>query len=110
MPKAVIQALTPLLLLPFLAAEASAASAQEQRGRSLAVGMCGCCHAVDAAGDSPHLAAPPFRVLGRSLDLARFSQRLREGILTGHPDMPMFRFNGDDAAAFTAYLRSIQTP
>lgn len=108
--KIIITALTPLLLLSSLAADAFAASAQEQRGRVLAVGMCGGCHAVGATGKSPHLAAPPFRVLGRSLDLAKFSQRLREGILTGHPDMPMFRISGDDAAAFTAYLRSIQAP
>ena len=106
----IARALTPLLLLPLVAADASAASAQQQRGRSLAFGMCGGCHAVDPTGDSPHLAAPPFRVLGRQLDLDKFSQRLREGILTGHPDMPMFRISGDDAAAFTAYLRSIQVP
>jgi hypothetical protein len=36
--------------------------------------------------------------------------RLREGLMSGHPDMPTFRFTREDARAFVLYLRSIQTP
>jgi hypothetical protein len=36
---------------------------------------------------------------------------MREGIVTGHEDMPMFRFKGgSDADAVVAYIRSIQRP
>jgi hypothetical protein len=30
---------------------------------------------------------------------------LREGLASGHPDMPTFRFSREDARALTAYLR-----
>jgi len=72
--------------------------------------MCVPCHAIGRRGSSPHRAAPAFRELSRRVDLDRFSIRLREGLISGHPDMPMFRFARDDARALTAYLRSIQAP
>ena len=37
--------------------------------------------------------ALPFRQLGRSFDMDQFAQDLRRGILSGHPDMPEFKFN-----------------
>jgi mono/diheme cytochrome c family protein len=90
--------------------ESNAQSALQQRGRTLAVGMCGGCHAVGPAGESPHIAAPPFRALSRGIDFDKFVRRLQEGILTGHHDMPMFRFTNDDARALVAYMRSIEAP
>ena len=53
-------------------------------------------------------SALPLRMLGRSFVLDQFAQDLRRGILSGHPGMPEFKFNDDDARAATAYLRSIQ--
>ena len=82
----------------------------EQHGRALAEGMCGTCHAVGRSGRSPHLGAPPFRQLGRRLDLDDFTARLREGLMVGHRDMPMFHFTREDARAFVFYLRAIQAP
>jgi mono/diheme cytochrome c family protein len=70
--------------------------------------FCAECHAVSAADASPHAQAPAFRVLDRRVNLDTFFQRLREGVTSGHPDMPTFRFARDDARAFIAYLRSIQ--
>jgi hypothetical protein len=35
---------------------------------------------------------------------------LREGLMAGHRDMPMFRFSREDARDFVMYLRSIQAP
>ena len=49
-----------------------------------------------------------FRDLGNRVDLDDFTQQLREGLTSGHPDMPTFRFTREDARALTAYLRSIQ--
>ena len=72
--------------------------------------MCSPCHAIGENGSSPHSAAPTFRSLSRRVDLDTFSNRLREGLISGHPDMPMFRFSREDARALTAYLRSIQAP
>jgi hypothetical protein len=39
-----------------------------------------------------------------------FKDRLREGLMVGHPDMPTFRFSREDAHAFVLYLRSVQAP
>jgi len=82
----------------------------EQRGLALAERMCSQCHAVGRRGESPHAVAPPFRALDRQLDLDSFMDRLREGLMTGHPDMPTFRFTREDSRAFVLYLRSIQVP
>lgn len=48
--------------------------------------------------------------LDRRLDLDGFVDRLREGLMVGHPDMPAFRFSREEARAFVLYLRSIQAP
>ena len=61
-------------------------------------------------GQSPNAGAPPFRTLDRRVDLDSFSDRLREGLMVGHPDMPTFRFTREDARGFVLYLRSIQAP
>jgi mono/diheme cytochrome c family protein len=82
----------------------------EQRGRTLAAGFCSGCHAIGKTGASPRAGAPPFRELDRQLDLDKFTDRLREGLLGSHRDMPMFRFDHRDANALVAYLRTIQGP
>jgi mono/diheme cytochrome c family protein len=97
-----------LLLLATVAGNAQ--DALERRGRALAESMCAACHAIGSAGDSPHAGAPAFRVLDRRVDLDAFTDRLREGIMVGHPDMPTFRFTREDARAFVLYIRSIQAP
>jgi len=105
-------AVTILALLgsSLVSLEAEALTALQQRGRVLARGLCGGCHATGKSGESPHVAAPRFRVLDRQLDLDKFPQRLREGLLGTHRDMPMFRFSRDDADALVAYLRTLQGP
>ena len=94
----------------FAATEAAALTALQSRGRELARGLCGGCHATERTGNSPHIGAPKFRELDRQLDLDKFGQRLREGLLGTHRDMPMFRFSGDDADAMVAFLRTLQGP
>jgi mono/diheme cytochrome c family protein len=81
---------------------------QIEQGKLLAMTFCAQCHAVSTTDASPHAQAPAFRALDRRVDLDTFFQRLREGVTSGHPDMPTFRFGRDDARAFIAYLRSIQ--
>lgn len=81
-------------------------SALEKHGQGLAVQMCGECHSTGRSGSS----VPPLREVGRRLDLDFVPERLRDGLMVGHPDMPTFRFTREDARAFVLYLRSIQTP
>lgn len=93
-----------------LTSQAYGAETPEQRGKVIATGLCSRCHAIDKTGDSPHPAAPRFRSLDNRTDLSKLARRIREGLLTGHEDMPMFRFDRDDADAVVAYIRSIQGP
>ena len=99
-----------LLGMPVSLAEETEPSALELRGRALAEEMCSQCHAIGKDGQSPHDRAPPFRALDRRLDLDSFVDRLREGLMVAHPDMPMFRFTREDARAFVLYVRSIRAP
>jgi mono/diheme cytochrome c family protein len=79
-----------------------------EQGELLAMTFCAQCHAIGVTDASPLAQAPAFRAIDRRVDLDTFFQRLREGVTSGHPDMPTFRFERDDARAFIAYLRSIQ--
>ena len=90
------------------AAEDGALSELERQGMALAERLCGDCHAIGKAGASPQPPAPAFRELGDRVELDDFAHRLRQGLTSGHPDMPTFRFTREDARALTAYLRSIQ--
>jgi mono/diheme cytochrome c family protein len=99
-----------LLGMSVSSAQENGPSALEQRGRTLAERMCSQCHAIGNRDQSSHTAAPPFRALDRRLELDSFMDRLREGLMVGHPDMPMFRFTREDARAFVLYLRSIRAP
>jgi len=82
---------------------------EPQRGKILLEKMCGRCHAVGATGRSRHSHAPPFRTFSdETLYDDNLVQRLHKGLITGHPDMPTFRFNWDDAAEAVNYLKSIQ--
>src|SRR5690349_15303296 len=100
--------LTTRLSGPGAAQEALEPDARVQRGEALAASLCAECHAIHDADQSPHAQAPLFRQLERRVDLDSFIRRLREGLTSGHPEMPTFRFTRDDARALVAYLRSIQ--
>jgi len=103
----------PVFLAFALIAVVAASSAQAQsptaRGRLLAQRYCAGCHAIARNGDSPNRAAPPFRDLNQRYHIDDLAEALAEGILTGHPAMPEFRFPPQDVAAVLAYLKSIQT-
>ena len=81
-----------------------------KRGHGLVAKMCASCHAIGKDDPSPHVGAPAFRNLDRGTDLDSFADRLRQGLMASHPDMPMFRFSRDDAYAVSTYVRSIQRP
>lgn len=105
-----------LLLFGVLAALMTTAAAQAQNesqdpiahGQGLAKEFCSECHAIGRTGNSPNEAAPPFRRLDQSIDLDEFIGRLQDGLVSGHPDMPEFKFNAADARAMRDYIRSVQ--
>lgn len=97
-------------LVAMLVSPAAHAQSPQQRGEEIVRGLCSRCHAVGKTDESPLPAAPRFRSLDDRTDLSKLSRRLREGLLTGHEDMPTFRFGRDDADATVAYIRSIQGP
>ena len=108
--RSILAALLLLAGLTALRAQQNEPGALAHHGRVLAEKMCGQCHALGASGASPHIGAPPFRALSDRVDLDTFASRLRDGLTSGHPDMPTFRFSREDARALNAYLRSIQGP
>lgn len=100
-------------LAAVIAMLALAAQAQpgvdEARGEALTQRHCGRCHATGFSGRSAEAAAPPFRELHRRYDPDELGEALAEGLLTGHPMMPEFRFSPQDVRAIVDYLKSIQT-
>jgi cytochrome c len=105
-----MKVLPPMLSTIALLAIGSTVEAQDpvSQGQRLVAEFCASCHAVGPRGRSRHRGAPPFRTLGRSVDLDEFPRALERGITSSHPDMPDFKFGHDDALAVRAYLRVIQ--
>ena len=98
-----------LSLLPaFGAAPALAWDRQVERGRTLARTECARCHAIGRTGASPLRQATPFRALHERYPVEGLAEALTEGIRTGHPAMPEFRFDPDQAEALIAYLKSLE--
>jgi mono/diheme cytochrome c family protein len=82
--------------------------ALESRGEALLMANCSRCHAIGRSGNSTHPEAPAFRTLGQHYPIEVLAEALAEGLSSGHPDMPEFRFEIDDVNAILAYLGSIQ--
>jgi mono/diheme cytochrome c family protein len=104
MRSALIAALVALALPAVAAAQPGAAA----KGEALVRRNCAQCHAVGRDGDSPDRAAPPFRTLGARYPIDALAEGLAEGLLTGHPAMPEFRFTPDEVKSIVAYLKAIQ--
>ncbi|MGH6803205.1 MAG: c-type cytochrome [Methyloceanibacter sp.] len=78
------------------------------KGGGLVRKDCSSCHAIGKEGDSPHPDAPPFRTLSSKYPVTDLAESLAEGIVSGHPDMPVFVFEPTDVEAIIEYLQSIQ--
>ena len=99
---------TQLALLTLLAGPALSWDRQVQQGETLARTNCARCHAVGRVGASPLREAPPFRELHTRYPVEDLGEALTEGIRTGHPSMPEFRFESDQAQALIAYLKTLE--
>jgi mono/diheme cytochrome c family protein len=95
-------------MLPVLAGPAMAWDRQVHQGEILARTNCARCHAVGRLGTSPLREAPPFRELHTRYPVEDLGEALTEGIRTGHPSMPEFRFDPDQAQDLIAYLKSLE--
>lgn len=78
-----------------------------ERGRALAAEKCARCHAIGADDKSLHEKAPPFRDVVEIYPSEDLAEALAEGIVSGHPDMPVFVFQPPDIEAFLGYLNSL---
>ena len=83
-------------------------SPQEQAGYGLVRTHCARCHAVGKTGESPLQGAPPFRTLHLHYPVESLEESLAEGIMTGHPAMPEFKFDPDQVGEVIAYLKSLE--
>ena len=102
-------ALGMALLLGLATAPALAAEKDlTDKGEELVKENCSRCHAIGKEGNSPHPEAPPFRILSSRYPIEDLGESLAEGIVSGHPDMPIFVFSAADVEAIIDYLNSIQ--
>lgn len=106
-----IRATYAALLGAVLVAAATTGAAEEpsaRRGGVIVKRHCAGCHAAGTTGASRHPAAPPLRELNRRYEPEVLAEALAEGILTGHPAMPAFRFEPQDVRSIILYLNDIQ--
>lgn len=89
----------------------SAAHADEAdviaQGKALVEEKCARCHAIGLDDKSPHGKAPPFRDVVEIYPSENLAEALAEGIVSGHPDMPVFKFEPPQIEAFLGYLNSL---
>ena len=78
-----------------------------EKGRAFATANCARCHALGMDDASPHPKAPPFRVVVERYPSENLAEALAEGIVSGHPDMPVFVLKPEEIEAFLAYLDSL---
>ena len=99
------------ILMTMTASPAKAAdtlSPAAQRGFVLLRADCTRCHAIGKVGESPLKIAPPFRTLHERYPVEDLQEPLAEGIVTGHPTMPEFRFDPGQVGDIIAYLKSLE--
>jgi mono/diheme cytochrome c family protein len=79
-----------------------------QRGVLIARTYCARCHSIDKVSQSPLGVAPPFRDLHKNYPVEQLEEPLAEGLVTGHPSMPEFRFDPGQIDDFIAFLKSLE--
>jgi mono/diheme cytochrome c family protein len=87
-----------------------AMSSAARRGAVLVRTHCGRCHAVGTSGKSRLKNAPPLRELHMRYPVENLEEPLAEGIMTGHPSMPEFRFDPGQVDDVIAYLKTLELP
>jgi cytochrome c len=101
-------ALTGAFALLWTSAIAQVLSPSAQRGLTIARTNCARCHSIDKVSQSPLQIAPPFRTLHERYPVTDLAEPLAEGIVTGHPTMPEFRFDPDQVRDLVAFLKTLE--
>ena len=98
-----------VLLASSLGSSAMAAEKDlSDKGEVLLRENCARCHAIGTEDVSANSEAPPFRTLSSKYPVEDLAESLAEGIVSGHPEMPIFVFKPHDIDAIIIYLESIQ--
>ena len=77
-------------------------------GKQLAELHCSRCHAIGNTDKSLMEGAPPFRDLKLRYPIEDLAEALAEGIMTLHPQMPVFTFTPEQIDDLLAYLGSLE--
>src|SRR5512144_408694 len=101
-------ALVGAVLLGCPSTDVLALSPSEQRGLTIALTNCARCHSIDKLSESPLKIAPPFRTLHERYPVTDLKRPLTEGIVAGHPTMPQFRFDPDQANDLIEFMKTLQ--
>ena len=59
-------------------------------------------------GDAPHEDAPPVQTFAQKWPLENLEEALAEGIVVGHPAMPVFELSTDEIDVLIGYLGTLQ--
>jgi cytochrome c553 len=102
------RALAASLFFAFTSGAALALSPSAERGLTIARTNCARCHSIDKLSESPLKIAPPFRTLHERYPVTDLQEPLAEGIVTGHPTMPEFRFDADQVHDLVEFLKTLQ--
>lgn len=86
---------------------AVAQPASNEFGNELLRQRCASCHAIAVADQSRHPSAPPFRQIVKRYKPEMLEEALAEGIMTGHPDMPMTTFEPQEIQSIIQYLEQL---
>jgi cytochrome c len=97
-----------ILAANLLLSSSPTAASSVGQGRRLAQLYCAKCHSTDKVSPSPLKIAPPFRTLHERYPIEMLQEALAEGIVTGHPTMPEFRFDADQVGDFLAFLKTLE--
>jgi cytochrome c len=100
--------LVATLVLLWTYANAQVLSPSAQCGLNIARANCARCHSIDKVSESPLKIAPPFRTLHELYPVADLQEPLAEGIDTGHPSLPEFRFGPDQVQDLIEFLKTLQ--
>ncbi len=94
--------------MALVAPSAAWASGDVAAGEKLAEVHCSRCHAIGNQGASLLEGAPPFRDLKLRYPIEDLAEALAEGMVTAHPQMPVFTFSPEEIDDLLAYLDSLE--
>ncbi|MGH9892790.1 MAG: c-type cytochrome [bacterium] len=98
--------LSVLLLATAIPRDAVADAAR--RGLVFVKTNCSQCHAIGKLDESPLPDAPPLRSLHEFYEVEDLEESLAEGIVTGHPSMPLFQLDAAQISDVIAYLETLE--